>query len=378
MHTKKIALISPHDEPNYGTMLQAYALAKAIENLGGRAEYISYKKVIRQNLFKKILYYAIRPLKIIDRLKNEKRKSALDDYSFFRTPEFNDTMHEFEKFYKEYIPHSDIVYNPKTIKDSTVYTKFIVGSDQTWSPNLYTPLSINFLDFVKDYSKKNAYGPSLGTTNVSESYQKILKEKLSGFANLSCREKTNCSLIEELTGKKVTHVLDPTLLLTTEQWDKVAQNVVMPEKYVLCYILGEKKCISDFAEMLGKKKNIPVYYIAIRPIYLQKENSLKGVGPAQIIHLIKNATYVVTDSFHGSIFSINYNRNFYCFTKRNNTLEKNDNGRILEVLKDFGLTQRFKADGDMNLEEDIFFDKISPFLEKCRTESLNYLKKILD
>jgi hypothetical protein len=287
-------------------------------------------------------------------------------------------MNEFEKFYKEYIPHSEVTYNPKTIRNITGYSKYIIGSDQTWSPNLYTPVSINFLDFAKNNSLKNAYAPSLGTTSVPDWFQIIIKEKLSGFANLSCREKTNCKLIEKLTGHKVQHVLDPTLLITPEQWDEVSQRVNMPHKYVLCYILGEKKWISSFAEMLGEKKNLPVYYIAIRPIYLQKANCLNGIGPAQLISLIKKASYVVTDSFHGSIFSINYNRNFYCFTKRENTNDKNDNDRILEVLKDFDLSNRFKEDCDMSLEEDLAFEMVNTILQSKREESITYLKKILE
>lgn len=377
--SKKIALISPHHEPNFGTMLQAFALAQAIKNIGYSSEYVSYNNFIKRSFIEKVIYYLSHPKEVVSRFTKRKTKSNIDDYSFFETDDFKATMDEFEHFYKKYIPFSLKKYNPNTIHSITGYSKYIVGSDQTWSPFLYNPSSINFLDFVKDDSLKNAYAPSLGTLNIPKSFHSIIKEKLTNFANLSCREKTNCNLIEGLTGKKVTHVLDPTLLLTPEQWNIVAKDVShMPEKYILCYILGVKKCISDFAENLGEKKDIPVYYVATRPTYLQKENTLKGIGPSKFISLIKGAAYVVTDSFHGTLFSINYNCNFYCFDKREENGVRNDNGRIMEVLKDFELTNRFKSDGDRKFEEDILFDKISPFLEKCRTESLNYLKKILD
>jgi len=374
---KKIAIISPHNEPNYGTMLQAYALANTIESLGGVAEYISYQNFIKKNFIGKVLYYAIRPHIIAQKFNENKKMNNIDDYSFFCSSEFVDTMREFEIFYNQYIPHSKITYNPKTIHNAIEYSKYIVGSDQTWSPNLYNKYSINFLDFVKDDLKKNAYAPSLGTTDISEEFKNILKLKLAKFVNLSCREKQNCELIERLTEKEVTHVLDPTLLLTADKWDMVAKEVNMPPHYVLCYILGEKKCISDFAEILGENKNIPVYYIAVRPIYLQKNNSLNGIGPSQLISLIKNATYVVTDSFHGTIFSINYKRNFYSFTKRSAGAIEADNVRIIEVLKDYNLTNRFKADHDNKLEDDISFNKVNGILEKKREDSINYLKKII-
>lgn len=374
---KKIGLVSPHHDPNCGSMLQAYALAKAIELIGCNAEYISYNTFINKSILQKILFYAVNPGRIANRLKEILKRNTIDDYSFFHDPAFAATIQEYEDFYSKYIPHTSIIYNPDTIKYINGYWKYIVGSDQTWSPMAYNSKSINFLDFVKDNSLKNSYAPSLGTTIVPEEYQKFLKKNLSVFNNLSCREETNCRMISNLTGKNVTHVLDPTLLLTPVQWDEISKDVQIPEKYILCYILGERKCISEFAKMLGQEKNIPVYYIVTRPVYLQKENCLTRIGPSQFLSLMRSAAYVVTDSFHGAIFSINYNRNFYCFTKRGETIGSNDNCRVKEVLKDFGLNERLKEYGDMSLLDDIIFDEINKLLIDKRFESMSYLKKIV-
>jgi hypothetical protein len=375
---KRIGLISPHRDPNYGTMLQAYALAKAIEHIGGRAEYISYHSYITRNTVQKALYYLLNPWKILSRFKqNRNKNSGIDDYSFFKTPEFATITNEFEDFYQKHIPHTSVIYNPKTIRNITGFSKFIVGSDQTWSPILYRANSINFLDFVKEDAQKNSYAPSLGTTNIPEDFQKLLKEKLSSFNNLSCREKSNCKVIGNLTGKLVVPVLDPTLLLSPKLWSEIAKPLQMPRKYILCYILGERKCISDFAEMLGKKKNMPVYYIVTRPVYLNKRNCLKELGPSHFITLISKATYVVTDSFHGTIFSINFNRNFYCFSKREEDANINDNNRLMEILSDFKLTNRYRNDGETKLVKDINFEKINQLLSAKRSESENYLRRIV-
>src|SRR5690554_4492429 len=112
----KIALCSPHHEPNHGTLLQAYALAKAIENLGYKAEYISYEPFVRKNKFQKIIYYIFHPIQLITKLFGRTEKSTLDDYSFFNTTDFINTKQEFTSFYETMIPKTKITYNPITIK----------------------------------------------------------------------------------------------------------------------------------------------------------------------------------------------------------------------------------------------------------------------
>ena len=380
---KKIALISYHNEPNYGTMLQAYALYKAIYKLGVQSEYISYTSrpcgwLRYWMLFMNTLKH---PSKIVNRLLGKSLFSS--DFSFFKTDEFSTIIDAYNKWYQEYVPHTSCIYTHQNIVSiAKDYSSFIVGSDQTWSPyrNVAFPsFYFNYLQFVADRDKKNAYAPSFGTLSLPDEYCKKISKQLMTFKNLSCRERRNAEYLSFQYGISIKTVLDPTLLISPQEWDEVSRPMQMPSDYILCYILGEKECISKFAEKLGYENNIPVYYILTRPYYLKKNNLLRNVGPGEFLSLIRNASYVCTDSFHGTIFSINYNVSFFSFTKRESSEVINDNDRIQEVLSEFNLSNRFREDDEYDTTNaKINFTNVNKHLDELRRFSNNYLKTILD
>lgn len=367
----KIGLVSYFRDPNYGTMLQAYALAEVIKNEGFECEYLRYYPFNKRTLFRQLIS------KTLDLLGLRKDNG---EYSFFKTSKFKTTIQNFKYFNNNFIPVSKKSYYANTIKQAnSEYEYFIVGSDQTWSPYMNrNPYTINFLDFVDDPVKKRSYAPSMGTVEFSGAYIELLKTKLYSFKYLSCRENVNCQLIKSLTGGKVEYVLDPTLLLKKDDWNIIATKRQLSIDYILCYILGEKECISKFAEELGKQKNLPVYYIVTRPRYLVKRNSLLGIGPSEFVSLVKYARYVVTDSFHGTLFSITYGINFYSFAKRKATDLTNDNARIMEFLSELNLLDRFRDDDDNLISKsDIDYVSVNARLDVLREKSLCYLNKIL-
>ena len=372
---KKIALVSPHDQYNYGTVLQAYALQHAIEKHGYSAEYLGFSNAVPSPLWEKIIK------KVLVSLKNKANKAAssgLDDYSFFASPEFEEFAKGFDNFINTRIKESPIRYNPLSLPTCSEYDAYMVGSDQTWGEARTPKNPIYFLDYANECYPWLSYAPSLGSTHISREYLQVLKAKLSKFKSLSCREMTNCKLLSDVLGRKVTYVLDPTLLLNASEWNKIAeqhQNTELKEKkYILCYILGEKQSISDYAEELGRMKGLPVYYVVTRPIYLYKKNHIFAT-PESFLSLIRDAHTVITDSFHGSIFSINYNTQFYSFTKRDDA-NSIDNDRIVEVLNTFHLLNRYK-DGKKDFECDINFDEPNRILEDYRKSSEQYLNDIL-
>lgn len=376
---KKIALIAPYKEYNYGTVLQAYALQKKIIELGFDAEYLNFSPLIPQPFLRRVLGRVKRA--VLGGWRAIKQ-GELDDDSFSSSPEFVDFSKGFDSFVGSYIIESKIKYNPITLPMCTEYDAYMVGSDQTWSEarTRTSKESIYFLDCINTTFPKLSYAPSLGTTHISEEYQHILKDKLIEFNSLSCREKTNCKLLSKLLDRKVSYVLDPTLLLNTIEWDIISQSIerygVKKKQYILCYILGEKKNISDFAEQLGKKKGLKVYYIVTRPLYLQKPNRIFAT-PETFLSLIREADTVITDSFHGSIFSINFGTQFYSFTKRESK-EDVDNDRILEVLSTFNLEDRFRTDGDMSFNPDVDYSEIHLLLNRYRQQSMDYLTRTLN
>lgn len=375
---KKIALFSCHRDPNYGSMLQAYALAEAIRKLGRNAEYVDYYSSQKWHGVREVLNKTISLAKRVAK-KILRPKSKRSEFYFFSEDWFRPTIEAYRRFHERYIPYSAKSYYFNTLKDivnDNIYDDYMVGSDQMWSPFLYDIRRPYFLDFAS-LPRKNAYAPSVGTTQISEEYLQMLIEKLSSFEHLSCRELSNCKTLSEAIGREVVNVLDPTLLLNRDDWDKVASANYPQGEYILAYILGEKESIVSFAEQLGKEKGLPVYYIVTRPKYRFFKNALLSVGPDDFVACIKHASYVVTDSFHGSLFSINYRVNFYAFSKREGSVNSNDNVRILEFLSILNLQDRFQDECNAKLLVDSDFDAVHEKLNALRQLSLDYLRECI-
>lgn len=371
----KLALFSCHNDLNYGSMLQAYALVAALKKNGVDAEYLDYSTCPDPNTISRIVKRVIMaPVRFVRKVFKVQKQS--DGFEFFFTTEFKKTRRAYDSFHRKFIPVSQRRYYYDTISrklDVSAYDNYMVGSDQTWSPFLYRPRNPYFLDFC-ELPKKSSYAPSLGTISLPLSYINLLVEKLHSFDFLSCRELSNCKRLSELMGREVTYVLDPTLLLDPCEWDKIANPSKIEGQYILAYILGEKDTVINFAERLSEEKHLPVFFIVTRPKYLDMKYNLNGIGPEDWIGLIRNAKYVVTDSFHGSLFCINYNVNFYAFSKRDGDVNSQDNARILEFLSLLGLQSRFQDDKDNPcLLEDIVFPPVNQLIEQLREKSMKYL-----
>ena len=368
----KIALLSFIHSCNYGTLLQAFALAYKIKEMGCECEYLDFSKVRCNN---KSLRRKLGGIK--RKIINYFKPRGIDDYSFWNSRLFSSVKNLCDTFINDYIPVNSN-FNLHNLNESNkYYSRFVVGSDQTWSPYLIKDNSPFLLKFVEDNGKKMSYAPSLGTLNVPTTFQDVLQESLQSFNILTCRERSNCSLLTRLASKDVNYVVDPTLLLSKDEWITISRPVEdMPEKYILCYILGEKNCISKYAEDLGIQENIPVYYILTRPYYKNKKNVLKSVGPKEFVYLISQASCVVTDSFHGTIFSINMGVPFYSFTKRENRMAVHDNDRIKEILKEFDLLERFCEDDSNPDGVNAFnYSNIHFHLKELREYSISILKE---
>ena len=244
-------------------------------------------------------------------------------------------------------------------------------------PSRYTiPTIPYFLDFAA-LPSRSSYATSLGTSNIPEEYKLILKEKLSAFDNISCRETFNTKMLSDLLNRNVSHVLDPTLLLSVEDWNKVATEPPVKGDYILAYILGEKDSVTEFAHSLGQQKRLPVYFIVTQPKYLSYSNALTGIGPDAFIGLVKNARFVVTDSYHGCLFCIIFGTQFFAFSKREGSVDTQDNIRILEILQVLGLEDRFWDDTRQTPLRDCNFQQAHEKIADKRQTSLKYLSGCL-
>lgn len=370
----RIGLFSPSYSHNYGTVLQAFALQHYLDVNGFSSEYIQY--CLFRNNIQKITFLLVHPLFLFRLLKNKKENKNALTYGYLQTDKYVDILKKNNAFCQKFIKYSQKKYcffNTRELNQS--YNLFIVGSDQTWSPEIMYHYSVFFLPFVTDQNKKASYACSFGTSNISDGYKRFLTRRLSSFGFLSCRDKSNAEMLTTLLHKEVHNVIDPTLLLNREEWSQYMSPIEMPRRYILCYILGEKQCISDYANKVGKEREIPVYHILTRPCHEQNKNLLVGIGCQEFLFLIANCELLVTDSFHGTIISINCERNVIAFDKYLGN--SYDNGRLEDVLNSFGLSSHYHKDTDMSAPEDIDYHLVHKILEEKRSKSYDYLNSIL-
>lgn len=371
---QKIGLVSYQFWYNYGTCLQAYALWKKIQMLGFDSEYIDfgwhYPFVEEHITFISKVKAYVRSFLKLDKYEKENAENIIANNL------------RFDEFRKQYI-HESHPINIDTLNSiNTQYWKFIVGSDQTWNPDCVEEkfFKVFLLSFVQDSLKKCAYAPSVGKSHVSTHCEYLFKKFLSDFDYISCREISGCRILSDVLNKNIQQVLDPTMLLDYRDWNKIAKNPINAKDYILCYILGGKTCICDYAKKLANKFGKRLYIISTNS-YLYKRYSkyiLHGIGPAEFVGLIRDCSCLVTDSFHGTIFSINFRKNFYTFYKRQGTFQESDNSRILDTLKLFGLEDRLRNDGDYSFCNSIDYNLVSLQVEKLRSESTIFLQKILN
>lgn len=374
---KTVGIMTYHKYYNYGTVLQAYALQKKIELLGYDSWIINFKQ---DNSVTGMELLVLR-IKSIGRYIKNVNKYITENNN---KKELERKCKEFDDFYRDNIKIKGEYYrNTKDMcANPPIYDAYVVGSDQTWNPYASKGPEAYLLPFVKDGKKKGSYGPSVAVLSLTEEQQEKYKRLLSDFAFLSCREKTGAELLENLLGRYVKPVLDPTFLLKKEEWSELIKNQNdNTEPYILTYFLGEKKEHRKFVKQLRDKTgykiiSIPTAYLEMADDTVQKE----WCGPDRFLELIKNATIVCTDSFHGMALSINMNKDFYSFCKTSHSETTSENSRITDVLEKFGLGKRLvELDTPVpDVLESIDYDKVNSILKREREDSESYLKNMLE
>lgn len=372
---KTIGIITYHHYYNYGTMLQALALQEKVEQLGYQAELIDFKQ---DNSLSRYEMLKLRIKRMPVYIKERKKYRALAD-SREKIKEKNEL---FEQFYKTYLHVGKKKYTTtqQLMENPPVYDGYVVGSDQTWNPFVANSPEAFFLPFVENKSKKGSYGPSLAVKSLSDEKEKEYRKKLSNFSFLSCREQDGAQLLSRITQKEVKCVLDPTLLLSAKEWGKYCEFEIPKEPYILVYFLGGKSEHRRAVEKIQKLTNWKI--ISLPAAYLEMENNdYKKVwgGPKEFLSLIRGAALICTDSFHGTMFSINFQRNFFSFCKSSDSEESSENSRLYSALNIFGLSNRIIHNMDNLTAEDISIDykNVIPILEEQRRDSIEYLENML-
>ncbi|MCR5797623.1 MAG: polysaccharide pyruvyl transferase family protein, partial [Eubacterium sp.] len=285
----------------------------------------------------------------------------------------------FSDFRKKHLVLSKKSYSTDDIKDTnSLYRVFITGSDQVFN---YTNTGFDetyFLSFVEKPNSKCAYAASFGFHEVPVEYMNRYKDLLKGFEYISFREQSGSELYNMLTLEHAQTLLDPTLVARRKIWDFGVNSNNKCAPYILVYFLERSSKAFAFVNLLKQLTGLKVIYIGSL-IKRHRENLnaefMGGLSPDEFVNLIKNATYVVTNSFHGTAFSIVFEKQFWVNPLENG---KVTNDRFFSLLNQTGLINRIipnDYNGDY-INNTIDYIEVNVRLDKFRQEAVDYLIKI--
>ena len=319
---------------NYGSVLQAYALPEVIRSLGYECEVLAYAPTKLEQWRLKILYHGVRAT--IEYKINERAMKHAKNGDH----EVIDNLQVFDEFRKNYMhitaPCSDAASIYRICSEKAI---FICGSDQIWNPYNFNPAY--FLNFVKDSKRKIAYAPSFGVEVLPNYSKKVIAKEVSTFVAVSVREKRGAELIKDLTGKEVKVAVDPTLLLSMDNWSSLLAERKVEKPYLFCYFLSRNDAYFKAAKEIAEMYNLELKVLPMVAADFAKEETIKEpIGPREWLGLVKNASFVLTDSFHCTLFAIRFHRQFYVLQRFADGDKRGQNSRIKMLLNMTELNDR--------------------------------------
>ena len=328
---KKIATLTFSNSKNYGALLQAYALREFLNISGFECDIINYQTLKRR--YSQVSFFRRMGSIIWQNLlarffANKKRKE--------RSLQFRMTK----------MMLGQKCVNLDDLKQlNTIYNVFVVGSDQVWNSFITMKDSAFFLSFVDDKNKRLSYAASFGSNKVDKSYLESNRQHLEKFNAISVRESESAELLKKELGVSAETVLDPVFLLTKNDWVNrlnLSESANVKDKYVLCYVMpGQNdlvKKIYSVAKSIADRGNLKIITLGkkdyAKPMGIETLD--KDAGPIEFLQYILNAEYVVTNSFHGTAFSIIFRKQFFTVLKKGMSL----NLRQEDLLQSIFLTSR--------------------------------------
>lgn len=366
----KIKTITCHDCYNFGASLQAYALQAYLESLGYDVEVIHYKpdylsqhfnmSVVSNPVFDKPFIKQLYLLaKFPTRLVALRRKKLFDEFTA-----------KFLHLTRRYNSYEELKADAP---DADVY---IAGSDQIWNTLFRNGRDAAFyLDFGKPEVKRISYAASFATPDVVPEYREFVKSELKGIDYISIREKTSLPLLSSLGRKDGVAVCDPVFLLDKKHWNNLVNSsfyTIPKEKYILLYLSDRGKNIEKIALEMHKQTGWKIYAVgAITAPYADR--SLTNVGPLDFVGFIRDAQFVISNSFHATAFSLIMHTKF-CVVNRIEGI----NERMKSVLEDFGLSQRLIGKYDDGLLQDIDYADVDMKKVDIVRSSMHWIKQVVE
>ncbi len=362
----KAGLVTFYHLHHYGAVLQAVATERALASLGWDCEVIDY--FVNQDT------RILKPPTSLGRVRGD--AAALLHYQAERT-----RWQRYEAFSEAYLKRTARRYESwEELREAELpYDLLIAGSDQIWNPTIFPDKRFDPV-FFGTFSplRKIAYAPSFALSRVPEGMEEELRGYLEGFSHLSVREQRGRDIVREAAGREAALVLDPTLLLTAEDWSALAAEPPGEGRYILCYCVKAPGPLRDCVRQLAERTGLPVLQVCgrRRRVY-SKARLVLDAGPAEFLSLFQNAACVCTNSFHGTVFSIQFRRPFFAGVEPRE-LERPESSRVCSLLSRLGLTERVVHEGHAAKWEDtIDWSAAGERLEAARREALAYLRAAL-
>lgn len=354
---------------NYGATLQAVALNRKLNSLGFYAENLDYNDENRvkgsMTVKKRLKHFVWSTFEQLIIGKSKQKK--------------------FEDFRRKYLKISKNSWITKEQLRNNVplYDVYLSGSDQIWNPDVIIDDYNYLLQFADDKAKKISYASSFGKGDINDSVKETYRELLNRYDSISVREASGQKIVKELTGRDAEVVLDPTLLLDINEWKELVSIEQEKNSYILCYYMPGDKLVCDaikkISDELSKTTGFKVVNLGLKGYYKLKKNMDCRVdaGPEEFLSLFINAEYVVTNSFHGTVFATNFNKPVY--VPINDVLQKGvaRHTRMIDYLEMIGLNESMVSVGaaeDINISNIKFnYNKVNEIIEKKRRESIEYI-----
>ncbi len=387
MNNKKIGCVIAYkkNHTNYGTSLVGYSLIKKIQQLGYDVEIINYVKNL--SLIDKIRYtlnaYMCGELERLVKLRNNKGTITNNPILTTYQKQRINAVEQYKKIKLYPLFHNYWGFNDLK-NGSKNYKTIIVGSDQVWSP-LSLPNKFFNLLFVDDSVKKVAYASSFGVSEIPEFQKKATGKYLDRFAYIGVREQRGKEIVDSLSHKKAQVVADPTLLLSRDEWEKEIEDskVNETEPYIFCYFLGTNQDARKAVNELKDKTGLKIITIRHMDEYVPEDENFGdeapyNVGPNDFVKYISKATFVCTDSFHCTAFSIQFHRDFMTFYRFASNNKTGRNSRIDSLFNTLQINKNHIYNGNIDLiNTPINWSVVDKNLTALRSQSLDFLRNAL-
>lgn len=354
----KIGILTWHYYPNFGSSLQAFALQDTIRSFGCNVRIINYHnpKYGRVSESKDLVRYLL--------------SSSIGHISpRFRYPHLN--------YMRRYLIQTKPVYDEQGVQElSKLFDTIVFGSDQIWAPNVYNPI------YQGKYSpncKKVSYAASIGLPEIPLSLVEKYKENLSNFSHIGIREEEGQRVLKNQCGIDSEVVLDPTLILSVDRYKAMERKVSnMKEPFVFCYFLNTNNQYRQSVEAFTKQHGLKIVGCSAKNEDEEWMTIIKDISACEFLWLIHHSSCVFTDSYHGTIFSLLYHKNFRSFMRFAEDDPIVQNSRIRQLDQYFSIAPLIQNPKQDVSEIDFDFEKFETSLSQLREKSLSYLKKALN